>query len=489
MPRDPSQPRHLLAPLAANWWLPVAVVLLVMTGWWVEGNAPSWFLAGGGGWDPFWGRIAILVGINLVLAVSLQLINGVAGQFSLGHAGFMAVGAYLGGYAVSVHGGRTNAAGDVIDFAHPGGAALYLFALLFLSAAAGAVLFFAVKLLRLTGRLHRKVPALIGWGLVAWVVLDVLVSGKSDGKSLGAMTSMAFLADAVQRGYAGLLTAGKPVADLITRLTPEDVRKPVSLVVSMVGGGLAAAVAGLVVGIPTLRLKGDYLAIATLGFAQIIVVAILNSEPLGRATGLSVPSFPVDAQRADPEVGLYPVNYFPWVYGAALVTVLAVWRIQHSPKGRALQCLREDEVAAVAVGIDVTAHKVMAFVIGAFFAGVGGSLFAHYDGYLNPNQFSLQRSIELVVIVTLGGLGSVRGTVVVCVLLTLLQPTLQTAPTWMPGWVPEWVERGAVAANEYRLVIYAFLLIVAMLLKSTDVWGWLKARVLRRRRVAAGGLT
>jgi branched-chain amino acid transport system permease protein len=212
--------------------------------------------------------------------------------------------------------------------------------------------------------------------------------------------------------------------------------------------------------------------------AELIRTAITNSEPLGRATGLSVPTFAV---QAEPSENLAAVYFTPWVYGVALLTILLVWRLQHSPKGRALQCLREDEIAAGAVGIDVTAHKVMAFVIGAGLAGMGGALFAHYIGYINPKQFDLTKSIELVVMVTLGGLGSIPGTIIAAVLLTLFQPALQTANSWLPGWAPDWARSGAEVLNRYRLVIYSLLLIVAMLVRSR---GWLR---LRRSRFGSTG--
>jgi branched-chain amino acid transport system permease protein len=253
-----------------------------------------------------------------------------------------------------------------------------------------------------------------------------------------------------------------------------------------------AAVAGLVVGLPTLRLRGDYLAIATLGFAEIIRVAITNAQPLGGATGLQLGPW---ATPGDAEIDVVPRQIFPWVYGTAVVTTLVIWRLKRSPKGRALQAVRDDEIAAAAVGIDTTHHKVLAFVIGAFFAGVAGVLFAHYDAYLTPNSFGFLRSVEVVVMVTLGGLGSIPGAIVAAVVLTILPEALRSAPDWIPPNAPTWVQPESVLAKEWvrarpvvlapltwvgaqRMVVYALLLIVIMVARAQ---GWFDLRRLRRR--------
>ncbi len=462
------------APLWANWWIPVAIGLLILLAPWIEGGTPY----AGVHWDKFWARITMLIGINLTLAVSLQLINGIAGQFSLGHAGFMAVGAYMGGYAVTAHGAAAPTDGDAVPWMNPGGALLFVLAVLLVTAVSGLIAYGLYRAVRLLARLHPKGPVAFMWLLLAWLALDVMLKTKGVGgvgggpasNPLGAINLLGLTIKTIGASFTFLLDHSSPLAALLTNSIPASLRKPSTLIVSLLGGGTAAAIIGFVVGLPTLRLRGDYLAIATLGVSELIRTAITNSEPLGRATGFSVSTFAVEADASDGTLATY---YFPWVYGVALLTILIVWRIQHSPKGRALQCLREDEIASSAVGIDVTGHKVMAFVIGAFLAGLGGSLFAHYDGYMNPKQFDMQRSIELVVMVTLGGLGSVPGTIIACLLLTLLQPTLQTSEQWMPHWMPHWTLSITSFANQYRLVIYAMLLILAMLARSR---GWLNFR-------------
>src|SRR5205814_2258529 len=132
-----------------------------------------------------------------------------------------------------------------------------------------------------------------------------------------------------------------------------------------------------------------------------------------------------------------------------------IWRLTHSTRGRALRAVREDEIAAAAVGIDTTHFKVMAFVIGAFFAGLAGALYAHLDGYLNTNSFSFVRSIELVVMVTLGGLGSIWGAAIAALLLTALPELLRTAPNWMPASAPSQLKWAAAKTDDYRMVIYS----------------------------------
>jgi len=207
--------------------------------------------------------------------------------------------------------------------------------------------------------------------------------------------------------------------------------------------------------LPTLRLRGDYLAIATLGFGEIIRVAIVNSSALGGATGLQLSTY---WTKPDPDSQIAGFYISPWIYGTVLLTMLLIHRLKNSPKGRALAAVREDEIAAAAIGIDTTRYKVMAFIIGAFFAGVAGALYAHFMGYLNtssPSSFGFIQSIEIVVMVTLGGLGSIWGAAIAAALLTLL---------------PALLDNISPAIAEYRMVIYSLLLIGLMLLRSTPLW-------------------
>ena len=293
-------------------------------------------------------RIIVLIGVNITLAVSLNIINGHAGQFSLGHAGFMAIGAY--------------------------------------SSAFLTVFYFS------------------------------------------------------------------PLIDKMREGQQQSIAQNALLVVSVLAGGLLAAIAGYLVGLPSLRLRGDYLAIVTLGFGEIIRVMILNIEKIGAARGLA---------------GIPKWSNFFWVYLFAAITILVSRRLVASSVGRAFLAVREDEIAAEAMGVNTTRYKVKAFVIGSFFAGVAGALYAHFMMYLNPSMFVFLKSFEIVVMVVLGGLGSISGAILSAVVLTYL---------------PE----GLRVVSQYRMIIYSLALIVMMRTRPQGLFGrrelW---DVLRRRKNSA----
>jgi branched-chain amino acid transport system permease protein len=288
--------------------------------------------------------------VNVVLAVSLNVVNGFTGQFSLGHAGFMAVGAYT---------------------------------------AAKVTLAFAGTRL----------------GFVPDAVADQLV-------------------------FAVALAAGMG----------------------------AAALAGFLVGMPSLRLRGDYLAIVTLGFGEIIRSIIENLKVLGQATGLS---------------GLPRYTNIVWVGMSAVATVVMAFRLAVSTNGRALFAIREDEVAAEAMGVDTTGYKVRAFTISAAYAGLAGGLLVHLLQLATPTSFTFMVSMEVVVMVVLGGLGSVTGSVVAAVVLTIAPEALREV-------------------ESYRMVVYALLLVILMLARPQGLFGtrelWdlpLFRRLARSPRLAA----
>ncbi|HEY5610634.1 MAG TPA: branched-chain amino acid ABC transporter permease, partial [Thermoanaerobaculia bacterium] len=185
---------------------------------------------------------------------------------------------------------------------------------------------------------------------------------------------------------------------------------------ALLAGGVGAAIAGYLVGLPSLRLRGDYLAIVTLGFGEIIRVLLLNIEKVGGARGLS---------------GIPAWSNFFWVFFFAWVTILISMRLVNSSIGRAFLAVREDEIAAEAVGINTTHYKVQAFVIGSFFAGVAGGLLGHYLAYLNPSMFTFIRSFEVIVMVVLGGMGSISGSVVAAIVLTFLPEGLRGVKGWL----------------------------------------------------------
>src|SRR6185312_239584 len=184
------------------------------------------------------------------------------------------------------------------------------------------------------------------------------------------------------------------------------------LPIALIVGGLMAALAGLIVGIPSLRLKGDYLAIATLGFAEIIRIIFLNIDYVGGAAGMQV------------------THYTTWTYAfvCLVITILVISNFTNSRHGRACVSIREDEIASDAMGINTTYYKVAAFAIGAFFAGVAGALYAHNFYIIQPVNFGFLKSIDILIYVVLGGLGSLSGSVVATILLTLVSTFLQGYP-------------------------------------------------------------
>jgi branched-chain amino acid transport system permease protein len=204
----------------------------------------------------------------------------------------------------------------------------------------------------------------------------------------------------------------------------------------------AAAGAGLLVGIPSLRLKGDYLAIVTLGFSEIIRVVILNIPAVGGATGFT------DA---------IPITNFFWIFGVAVLTITIVRNIANSTFGRALGAVRADEIAAEAMGVNTTRYKVLAFVVSAGLAGMAGALSGQlFANPLNPQNLNFVKSIEVVVMIVLGGIGSITGAVFGATTLTILPEALRTFDQQLPG---------------LRMVVYALLLILLMIFRPQGVFG------------------
>ena len=374
----------------------------------------------------YYGRMLMLVGFNVILAVSLQLINGFSGQFSLGHAGFMMVGAYLAAYPAMHHSKR---------MADPGSTLWFYLSLGVVAAMAALVVLGVFLAVRASRKVNTWLPTVLLIAVAVWVVVDLSKGSRYEHPPARYVWSRGIVL--VQESFAWLMEHGGPAAAKVSEALPAAARAPVTFVVLLIGAGLCAAAAGLIVGIPALRLRGDYLAIATLGMAEIIRITIQNSRPLGGALGLT---------------GIPKYTNFAWLYGFAVVTIVVVWRIAYSARGRAIMAVREDEVAAAAVGIDTTRQKVLAFVTGAFFGGCAGALFAMYERSITPGYFNIAKSIEIVVMVTLGGLGSISGAVLAAIILTLLPEVLRPIA-------------------EYRMIIYSLLLVFMMLLRPQGLLG------------------
>ena len=265
----------------------------------------------------FWQLNVLIIGINIIMAVSLNLINGYTGQFSLGHAGFMAVGAYVG----------------------------------------------------------------------------------------------------------VVLTTNLPLPFLVALL-----------------GGAAAAFLGFLVGIPTLSLRGDYLAIATLGLGEIIRIVIMNIQYVGGAAGFK---------------GIPHHTTFAWVFFIMLFTLFFIKNFVNSNHGRACLAIRENEIAAESMGVNTTKYKVMAFTIGAAFAGVAGGLFAHCFYLISPASFTFMQTFNYLIMVVMGGLGSITGSIAGAFVVTFISAALASWP-------------------EFRMIIYALALILLMFYRPQGLFGYME---------------
>lgn len=216
---------------------------------------------------------------------------------------------------------------------------------------------------------------------------------------------------------------------------------------AIIASGCTAAFFGVVIGFPTLRLSGDYLAIATLGFAEIVKVVFLNLDITNRALGLSVP----------PPRTVIPLPIYVW--GVAILVVIAMALIQKSRFGRSLRAIREDEIAAEAMGIHSTRYKIEAFAVGAFFAGLGGCLYGHFIAYINPSDFAFMKSVDILDMVVLGGLGSIPGAIVGAAVLTI---------------APEFLR----FMQQYRMLVYGALLVFLMIFRPNGLLGGVNFREL-----------
>lgn len=239
-------------------------------------------------------------------------------------------------------------------------------------------------------------------------------------------------------GHAGFMAVGAYAGAIFWKGPGAAMPDGLSLVLGLLFAGAAAAITGVVIGIPALRLKGDYLAIITLGFGEIIRVCIINLPDLtGGTPGLmSIPKY----------------STFPVVYITMVVSCVLIHMMMKSRHGRAILSIRENEIAAEACGIHVTYYKVLAFAVSAFFAGVAGALYAGYQGLLVPGSFNFMASINILVMVVLGGMGSMIGSIFAAAVLTALPLALQ-------------------AFNTYRMVVYSVLLIVVMIFKPSGLFG------------------
>lgn len=240
-------------------------------------------------------------------------------------------------------------------------------------------------------------------------------------------------------GHAGFMAIGAYAAGLLgIALKTSGMPGFMILLISLLVGGLLASVAGIIIGIPALRLRGDYLGIMTLGFGEIVRIAITNLTDLTNgAQGLTrIPK----------------IANFGNVYFIMVLCVAAIMMLSRSRHGRAIISIKENEIAAESVGIDTTFYKVSGFAISAFIGGIGGGLFAFTYGYIAPLNFGFMKSVDILVIACLGGLGSITGSVLAAIVFTILPEALREF-------------------EAYRMIAYSLALILMMLFRPQGLFG------------------
>jgi branched-chain amino acid transport system permease protein len=253
-------------------------------------------------------------------------------------------------------------------------------------------------------------------------------------------------------GHAAFYGIGAYTSALITKLIPQG--GIASLLIAIVAASVIVALVAFLIGMPILRLKSDYLGIATLGFGIIIKVIFDNADAV-------IPS--MGGSRG--MLGIPKLTSFPVVYAGVIAAVLVIRNFVSSSLGRACISIREDEIAAESVGINTTKYKTLGFVLGSVFAGVAGALYAHLYTFLHPMNFDFLKSIDVLLIVVLGGLGSISGTIIAAVSWTFLLEGLRVI---LPPSILDW-----------RLVIYPLLLIIVMILKPKGLLSGLELGFLK----------
>jgi len=282
-------------------------------------------------------------------------------------------------------------------------------------------------------------------------------------------------------GHGGFMAVGAYTAGVLTTLIwklPQMSFFPkyVLFIVAVILGGVMAAIIGILLGIPTLRLRGDYLAIVTLAFQEIVAVIINATDYVGGPRGL---------------LGIPRLSTFPIIFFFSLASLFIMKNLVYSTVGRAMKSIREDEVASELVGVNTTKYKVMAFAVGAFFAGIGGALLVHILQLAHPTMFSftspsIAGPLSILTMVYIGGAGSLSGSIIAAVVLTVLSELLRlgidaiNSLHFLPFAIgPEW-----------RMVVYAVLLVVVMLYRTEGIMGQREFKILvpeEEEKNATGG--
>jgi branched-chain amino acid transport system permease protein len=357
--------------------------------------------------NDFWSTIIRLGSVYAIVALGLNLIYGFNGQFSLGQWGFYAIGAYT--------------AADITYRWNNQQSSLGLTVVLSVMLLTGL----AILLLRKLLSRIRGLDALSAFAIYIVAVLGLAVAGV----------------------YLG--TAIAPAFDGILSILPANGSMSVVYLFSILMGGLVAAEISFLFGLPVLTLGSDYFGIATLGLTIIVKVLLDNSDTL---LGFE------EMKGARGMIGIPKITTWFWAFLFLFLVVIIMRNLLHSSYGRAIVSIREDEIAAKAMGIDVGNYKTMAFVLGSLFAGIGGAIYAHINGFLHPNTFNFIKSFDPMIIIVLGGLGSITGTIVTSfVWVLLLEGVLRLI-------LPEGFET-------WRYVVYPIILLLVMLLRPKGIFG------------------
>lgn len=262
-------------------------------------------------------------------------------------------------------------------------------------------------------------------------------------------------------GHMGFAAVGAYVSGsftaLVFHLNPHNALNVIPFVLFIILGGLAAAVVGFLIGFPSLRLKGDYLAIVTLGFGEIIRTILNNINYVGGPRGL---------------LGIPKFSTFTTIFLFTFFTIVLLRNLVSSSHGRAMLSIRENELASELIGVDTTHYKVLGFVIGAFFAGIGGGLLCHLLQIAHPTQYGFYASALILIMVYAGGMGSLTGSVIAAFSLTFLTEGLRVAIDVMRD------SMGIPIGTEWTMVIYAVLLILVMLFRTEGLMGMKESKVL-----------
>jgi branched-chain amino acid transport system permease protein len=284
-----------------------------------------------------------------------------------------------------------------------------------------------------------------------------LINGYAGQFSLGHAGFMAigaYLSAAISTYYAPLL---------LSAFGDTAFGHAIWFIIVLIIGGIGAAIVGLIVGVPSLRLRGDYLAITTLGFGEIIRVVIQNLDIIGASQGFrgiyiysnGVKSLEMVSELQTTSFKFYSIpkyTDFFWTFLVVAIIIFGITNLMRSTYGRGFIAVKDDEIAAEAMGINTTKFKVTAFIVGAFFAGVAGGLYCHFIQYINPEDFNFLRSIEIVAMVILGGMGSAIGVFFAAIILTILPELLRDV-------------------QQYRMIVYSLLLVIMMLVRPQGLFG------------------